>query len=206
VETYGTVEPAGLHVRLDRLWDDALTAFAWAAFAARITTTSRPERSEEIAMETTTIPAVHRRVTVNAPAERAFTLFTREMGTWWPMSSHHIGAADCAQVRVDEEAGGRWYEVGVDGSECDWGRVLAWDPPHRVVLSWQIDGNWAYDPDPGHASEVEVTFTAQGPDVTLVEVRHRHFERHGATGAAVGESVAAEGGWGTLLTMYADRA
>jgi uncharacterized protein YndB with AHSA1/START domain len=157
-------------------------------------------------MDTTTIPAVHRSVTVNAPAERAFILFTREMGTWWPMSSHHIGAADGVEIRVDERTGGRWYEVGVDGTECDWGRVLAWEPPSRVVLSWQIDGDWAYDPDPDHGSEVEVTFTAQGAERTLVEVRHRHFERHGATGVALGQTVAAEGGWGTLLAMYATRA
>jgi uncharacterized protein YndB with AHSA1/START domain len=154
-------------------------------------------------METTTTPTVRRSVTVNVPADRAFTVFTRSMGSWWPMASHHIGAVDPAEIRMEEETGGRWYEVGVDGSECDWGRVLAWDPPRRVVLSWQINGEWAYDPDPSHGSEVEVIFSAEEPDRTRVELEHRGFERHGATGAGLRESIAAEGGWGTLLIRYA---
>lgn len=154
-------------------------------------------------METTTIPDVHRTVTVDAPVERAFAVFTAGFSTWWPLASHHIGAADCADVRIEGREGGRWYEVGVDGSECEWGRVLAWEPPHRLVLSWQIDGRWAYDPDPSHASEIEVRFTPREAGRTLVELWHRHIERHGATAADLGAAVGAEGGWVTLLSRYA---
>src|SRR5215204_62458 len=153
-------------------------------------------------METTTIPAVHRSVTVNAPSERAFTLFTRDISAWRPMASHHIGAVDCAEIRIDERAGGRWYEVGVDGTECDWGRVLAWEPPGRVVLSWATSPHWKYEPDPAKASEVEVRFTSTGDNQTRVELEHRHLDRHGEGWESVREAIGGPGGWGGLLDAY----
>ena len=99
--------------------------------------------------------AVRRDITVNAPPERAFAVFTERMDTWWPRS-HKIGAADLDKVVVEPREGGRWYELGVDGSECVWGEVLAYDPPNRLVLTWRIAGDWQLDEG---ASEIEVTFT-----------------------------------------------
>src|SRR5215207_2171460 len=110
-------------------------------------------------MSTSTIPAISGKVTVNVPVERAFEVFTASLGSWWP-AEYHIGGADMANAVLEPHVGGRWYEKGVDGSECDWGRVLEWEPPHHLVITWQINGQWQYDPDPAHASEVEVRFTA----------------------------------------------
>jgi uncharacterized protein YndB with AHSA1/START domain len=146
--------------------------------------------------------AVRREITVPAPPERAFAVFTQRFDAWWPRS-HHIGEAEMAEAIVEPRAGGRWYERGVDGSECTWGEVLAYDPPHRLRLSWHLNGEWAHDPDPAHASEVEVTFTPVG-EGTRVELTHRHFERHGATADALRTGVSAEGGWGGLLKLYAE--
>jgi uncharacterized protein YndB with AHSA1/START domain len=145
---------------------------------------------------------VRREITVNAPPERAFGFFTERFDAWWPRS-HHIGQAELAEAVLEPRAGGRWYERGADGSECDWGKVLAWEPPHRLVLAWQLNGEWAYDPDPGHATEIEVAFTPAG-DGTRVELVHRGFERVGATGDTLRREVGGEGGWGGLLKLYAE--
>jgi len=109
-----------------------------------------------------TIPAIHGTITVGVPVEQAFRVFTGSLHTWWP-PEYHIGQTDMAEAIMEPREGGRWYERGVDGSECDWGRVLTWEPPHRLVVTWQINGEWQYDPDPEHASEVEVRFTADRP-------------------------------------------
>ena len=82
-----------------------------------------------------------------------------------------------ATAILEPHEGGRWYEQGTDHSQCDWGRVLVWEPPHRLVVTWQINGHWQYDPDPTHASEIEVRFRADGPDQTTVTLEHRHLER-----------------------------
>jgi uncharacterized protein YndB with AHSA1/START domain len=153
-------------------------------------------------MTQATDPAVRREITVQAPPERAFAVFTERFDSWWPRS-HHIGAAEMAEAILEPRAGGRWYERGVDGSECEWGEVLAYDPPHRLRLSWHLNGEWVYDPDPAHASEVEVTFTPTAGG-TRVELAHRHFERQGATADALREGVSGEGGWSGLLKTYAD--
>jgi uncharacterized protein YndB with AHSA1/START domain len=110
---------------------------------------------------TPTIPPLIGTITVDASIERTFRVFTDSFGSWWP-AEYHIGQADMATATLEPREGGRWYEQGVDGSECDWGRVLAWEPPHRLVVTWQINGQWQYDPDPAHASEIEVRFTADG--------------------------------------------
>ena len=147
--------------------------------------------------------SVVKTVTVKASQQHAFKVFTAGFTTWWP-SSHHIGKADMAEAIMEQREGGRWYERGVDGSECDWGTVLAYDPPNRVVVSWHLDGEWAYNPDPAKASEVEVRFVAEGPDVTRVELEHRHFERHGGDWEAVASGVGSDGGWAGILRGYAD--
>jgi len=147
------------------------------------------------------IPPINGKVVVAAPIETAFRVFTGSFTTWWP-PAYHIGQADLAEVILEPHEGGRWYERGVDGSECDWGRVLAWEPPDRLVFTWQINGQWQFDPDPGHASEIEVRFTADGPGQTTVEVEQRYFERL-VGGQAINDAINGGGGWALLLDGYA---
>lgn len=152
-------------------------------------------------MTTPAIPPIEGKVTVNLAPDKAFRVFTENVDTWWP-HGYHIGAAEVDAVILEPHEGGRWYERGVDGSECDWGRVLVWDPPHRLVFTWQINGRWQFDPDPEHASEIDVRFGAEGPDRTTVEVEHRYFERLVA-GQAVRDAIRGGGGWPALLASYA---
>lgn len=149
-----------------------------------------------------TIPAVAKTVTVNAPIERAWRVFTESFNSWWPQQ-HHIREADLAEAVLEARPDGRWYERSVDGGECEWGRVLAFEPPHRLVLSWQIDGSFQYDPDPARASEIEVTFVDLGGGQTRVDVEHRAFERHGADGQRVHDGVSGAGGWPGIMDGYA---
>src|SRR5262249_35077318 len=104
---------------------------------------------------------VRKSITVEAPQERAFDVFTAGFDSWWP-HSHHIGDADMADAVMECHEGGRLFERGVDGSECDWGRVLVFERPNRIVVSWHLQGEWNYDPDPEKASEYEVRFIPQG--------------------------------------------
>ncbi len=119
---------------------------------------------------------VRKSLTVNAPLEHVFTVFTERHDTWWPRS-HHIGSYPEFTAILEPHAGGRWYERGADGSECNWGRVLAWEPPKRVLLSWDISTDWKYDPAIG--TEVEITFTAEAAERTRVVLEHRKLERYG---------------------------
>jgi uncharacterized protein YndB with AHSA1/START domain len=148
---------------------------------------------------------VRKSITVNASLERAFSVFTEGFDTWWPRS-HHIGSQPMEKAIVEGRDNGRLYSRQVDGSECDWGRVLVWEPPRRLVLAWQITPQWAYEADMTKASEVEILFTATGAGTTRVDLEHRHFERHGAGGATMRTAVDAPNGWGGLLQMFADRA
>jgi uncharacterized protein YndB with AHSA1/START domain len=145
---------------------------------------------------------VTKSITVRAPRTRAFTVFTEKFFTWWP-ASHHIGAAALADAVIEPEVGGRWYERGVDGTECDWGRVLVFDPPGRLVLSWHLRADWTYDPDPAKASEVEVRFTEDEPGTTRVELSHRHIERHDAP-EGVASGVGSPNGWAGILASFAE--
>jgi uncharacterized protein YndB with AHSA1/START domain len=144
---------------------------------------------------------VRRSVLVNAGADHAFKVFTEKFVTWWP-AAHHIGEADLKDVVVEAREGGRWYEIGTDGAECEWGEVKAWEPPGRLLLAWHLNGDWDYDPDPARASEVEITFTPEG-DGTRVELVHRGFERHFTKPERVREGVGGEGGWGGILLGFA---
>ncbi|NGO47555.1 SRPBCC family protein [Streptomyces ureilyticus] len=148
-----------------------------------------------------TVAPLQGKITVNVPVERAFRVFTESFGDWWP-SDYHIGQVEMAEAILEPREGGRWYERGVDGTECDWGRVLAWDPPHRLVVTWQINGHWQYDPDPDHASEIELRFTADGPDQTAVELEHRHLDRL-VEGQALRDGITGGGGWSTVLEAFA---
>lgn len=142
---------------------------------------------------------VRRSVLVGAGADHAFKVFTEKFVTWWP-PAHHIGEADLRDVVVEPRESGRWYEVGVDGTECDWGSVKVWEPPSRLLPTWHLDGDRDYDPDPARASEVEITFTAEGSG-TRVELVHRNFERHFAKPDRVREASAARG-WGGILLGF----
>jgi uncharacterized protein YndB with AHSA1/START domain len=147
------------------------------------------------------IPPITGTATVGVPVERAFEVFTGSVDAWWP-HQYHIGAAEVAEVVLEPRVGGRWYERGVDGSECDWGRVLVWDPPSRLVFTWQINGSWQFDPDPARAGEIEARFTATGAQETRVEVEHRYLERL-AGGQAIHRAITGGGGWVQLLEGYA---
>ena len=109
---------------------------------------------------TTVLAPVKKSITVKASVEHAFEVFTDGFDSWWPRS-HHIGKQPMVKAVIETRAGGRCFGREADGTECDWGRVLAWDPPHRFVLAWQIDPKWQYEPDLTKASEVEVRFTPE---------------------------------------------
>ena len=151
-------------------------------------------------MQATTEMAVHRTVTVQAPPERAFAVFTERFDSWWPRS-HHIAEADMEEAVIEPRAGGTWYERGVDGSRTVWGQVLAYEPPRRLVLEWRIGGKWGFEPDPAAVSEVEVTFTPAGDAATRVDLTHRHLERH-SHAAELAAAVDDERGWPGLLELY----
>jgi uncharacterized protein YndB with AHSA1/START domain len=150
---------------------------------------------------TASIPPITGTVTVGVPIEKAFEVFAGSVNAWWP-HEYHIGQADVAEIVLEPQVGGRWYERGIDGSECDWGRVLVWEPPGRLVFTWQINGRWQFDPDPEHASEIEATFTADGPDQTIVAVEHRLFDRL-VGGSEINGAIQGGGGWKALLDAYA---
>jgi uncharacterized protein YndB with AHSA1/START domain len=117
-------------------------------------------------------------VDVQAPIEHAFRVFTDGIGSWWN-PEHHILQAELAEMVFEPHVGGHIIDRGTDGSECRWARVLAYDPPHRVCFSWDINLRWQLEPDPAKTSEVEVTFSAEGPSRTRVVLTHRHLDRHG---------------------------
>jgi uncharacterized protein YndB with AHSA1/START domain len=144
--------------------------------------------------------AVRKTVTVNSSADQAFKVFTEGFDSWWPRS-HKVGDADLKQAVLEGKEGGRWYEIDVDGNECDWGRVLVWDPPRRLVLAWQLDAGWHYDPN--FLTEVEVTFVPEEADRTRVELEHRDLDRFGASREQMRLAFGSEGGWAGLLEAYA---
>jgi uncharacterized protein YndB with AHSA1/START domain len=145
---------------------------------------------------------VKKSVVVKADVERSFSAFTSRIGKWWPRT-HSIGSTSQADVIIEPRVGGRWYERGGDGSECEWGKVLAWDPPGRLILAWQLDSDWKYNP--ALVLEVEVTFTALETGVTRVDLEHRNLERYGDRAAEVREKVGSDRGWlGILKSFVAD--
>jgi uncharacterized protein YndB with AHSA1/START domain len=151
-------------------------------------------------MGQTTIAPVRYSVTVPIPADKAFTLFTEGFNTRW--IGHHIGQADLAEAVLEPREGGRWYERDVDGSECDWGTVLAFQTPEHLVVTWQIDSHLHYDPDRARASEVEALFTEKDGH-TQVDLEHRYLERHGEGADVVAGYVSGERGWPPIMEGYA---
>ena len=154
--------------------------------------------STEIA-ETT----VRTAVVVEVGAERAFSVFTDDMASWWD-PEHHLLEGELAEMVFELRAGGRIYDVGVDGSECQWARVLAFEPPGRVVISWDITTEWKLETDLARTSEVEVRFVAEGPERTRVELEHRHLDRHGEGWQNMRGAVGSPGGWQGGLQRFAE--
>lgn len=150
--------------------------------------------------QTITPAPVRKSIRVAATPERAFAVFTRNMTRWWPVT-HSIGTSPLKEAIIEPQEGGRWYERGEDGSECQWGRVLVWDPPARLVLAWQIDGQWRFDPD--LVTEVDVRFIPDGADGTRVELEHRNIDRFGAHSEATRGAFDSPQGWSGILENFA---
>ncbi len=155
-------------------------------------------------MSTTTAAPVTQTIVVDAPIERAFEVFTADIGSWWP-DGHHILQAELAEMVFEPHEGGHIIDRGVDGTECRWARVLAYEPPARVVFSWDIALDWAVETDPARASEVEVRFIAESEDRTRVELEHRGIERHGDGWESMHAAVGSPNGWLIGLKRFAQR-
>ncbi len=147
--------------------------------------------------------AIRHHVVVNAPIERAFTLFTDRFGDFKPRE-HNLLSVPIAATVFEPRAGGHIYDRGVDGSLCRWARVLVYDPPARVVFTWDIGPNWQLETDPTKTSEVEVRFTAETADRTRVDLEHRYLDRHGPGWHAVADGVDGDRGWPLYLQRYTD--
>ena len=145
---------------------------------------------------------VRKEIVVDAPIERAFSVFTDRFGDFKP-AEHNLLPAPIAETVFEPRVGGHIYDRAADGSECRWARILTYEPPTRVVFSWDIGPTWQLETDPERASEVEVRFVAEGPERTRVELEHRNIERHGPGWEGVREGVDGVDGWPLYLTRYA---
>lgn len=146
--------------------------------------------------------SVRTSIVVEAPIERAFSVFTEDFGRFKP-PEHNMLDAEIAETVFEPRVGGHLYDRGVDGSECRWARVLAYEPPERVVISWDISPHWQLETDLEKTSEVEVRFIAEAPDRTRVELEHRKLDRHGDGWEGVREGVAGDEGWPLYLRRFA---
>ena len=149
------------------------------------------------------VEPVKKRITVHASREHAFRVFTEGVDRWWPRS-HHIGTSPLKRAVIEPASGGRWYSLCEDGSECEVGKVLVWEPPARLVLAWQITATWKYDPE--FVTEVEVRFTSEAAKLTVVELEHRDLERYGAAAADLRAAIANPGGWPGILEAFGKEA
>jgi uncharacterized protein YndB with AHSA1/START domain len=152
----------------------------------------------------TAAAAVTASVEVQAPIEKAFRVFTEDIGSWWN-PDHHILEGELAEMVFEPRVGGHVYDRATDGRECHWARVLAYEPPERFVISWDITLQWQVETDPSRTSEVEVRFVAQGPDRTRVELEHRNIERHGEGWEQMRDAVGSPDGWLHGLEALAER-
>jgi uncharacterized protein YndB with AHSA1/START domain len=148
--------------------------------------------------------SVRSSIVVEAPIERAFSVFTDGFGSFKPRE-HNLLDVDIAETVFESHVGGNIYDRGVDGSECRWARVLAYEPPDRVVFSWDISPQWQLETDPDKTSEVEVRFIAEAPDRTRVELEHRNLDRHGDGWEAERDGVGGAQGWPLYLDRYAQQ-
>ena len=145
-----------------------------------------------------TITPIVRSVTVRTSPARAFDLFTGQMGRWWPVGKA-VGADPHVEIVIEPMSGGRWYERDAAGRETAWGKVLAWEPPNRVLLAWQLNSKFAYDP--AFLTEVELTFAAADDGGAVVTLEHRNLERFGADAEKIASDLA--GGWPGMLSGFA---
>jgi hypothetical protein len=143
------------------------------------------------------VEPIRKLIVVECSQEHAFRVFTRRMGAWWP-PQHHIGKVEMQDAVVEEKVGGRVFERGVDGSECEWGKVLIWEPPQRFAWSWQITAQWQYDAS--FSTEVDITFSAEGPKRTRVQLEHRNLERYGDAAEAM--RAALDRGWELTMPLF----
>jgi uncharacterized protein YndB with AHSA1/START domain len=151
---------------------------------------------------TETSAIVRRQIVVDAAPDQAFKVFTERFGDFKP-PEHNLLSATIAETVFEPFVGGHIYDRAVDGSECRWARVLAYEPPDRVVFSWDISPQWQLEQDPDNASEVEVRFIAESPQRTRVELEHRNLDRHGPGWQGVSEGVGGDEGWPLYLQRYA---
>ena len=160
--------------------------------------------AEQIVLNWTDPNSVRKVVKVLAPQELAWQVFTQQMGTWWPLAVYKIGRANAVDAIIEPRVGGRWYERGEDGSTCDWGRVLVWEPSSRLVLSWDIDADFQYDP--ALQTEIEVSFIPEKDGSTRVELEHRRLDRYGDRRDEMRTIYDKSGDWGQLLALFAQTA
>ena len=145
--------------------------------------------------------SIRKSVNVNARPEIAWRVFTERMGKWWPLAYYKIGKANAVDAVIEPHVGGRWYEQGEDGSMCQWGSVLLWEPPTRLVLSWDINADWQFEAT--LKTEIEVRFIEDGKNRTRVELEHRHLDRYGSRRDEMRGIYDTEGNWGKLLEAFA---
>ena len=146
--------------------------------------------------------SIRKTMLVEAGVEHAFRVFTEQHGAWWPLATHHIAKVPGRNAVIEPRQGGRWYEQGEDGSQCDWGKVLVWDPPHRLVLAWQISADWQFDP--ALLTEVEIRFIPEGERKTRVELEHRKLEAYGDKADSIRNMIGGPGGWPGILERFAN--
>jgi uncharacterized protein YndB with AHSA1/START domain len=152
-----------------------------------------------------TTTSIRREIVLDTPVERAFRLFTERFDRIKPREHNLLGVAIAESV-LEPKVGGRAYDRGVDGSECQWGRVLAYEPPTRLVFSWDISPRWRIETDPARSSEVEIRFIAETDRRTRVELEHRHLDRHGEGWQGVAAGVGGDQGWPLYLARFAAEA
>lgn len=148
--------------------------------------------------------AVHTSVIVDAPIEKAFSVFTADIGSWWP-PEHHILEGELAEMVFEPRAGGHIYDRATDGSECRWARILAYEPPTRIVFSWDISLQWKIEKDPERTSEIEVRFSAESSDRTRVDLEHRNLDHHGEGWEPMRDAVGSPEGWAVGLARFGAR-
>jgi DNA-binding transcriptional ArsR family regulator/uncharacterized protein YndB with AHSA1/START domain len=189
------LNPAALMALRDYLdwhWTHALAAFKSAV--------EQPPQggNEAVAPELSVVKFI----VVDVPRVEAFAFFL-EQERWWPVATHHLAEPAGETVVLEPFVGGRWFERTRDGTECDWGRVLVWEPPQRLVLTWQISPGWVFEPDPLKASEIEVRFVAESSQRTRIELEHRHLERYSNNAERMRSILDAPGGAASVLTAFA---